>query len=486
MTTSAVFAPDETRQLVEDSLPADVSAHGRAPEPRNLYVPLRHSQALSPDHGLVVGIRGAGKSVWWAALQSESHRRVVVASIQSLSLQEISRVSAGFGEENRPDDYPDKRVLRKLLHEGAAITEIWRTVIAWHTWGKSGELADCDTWARRVHWLEAHPEEAARAFKRYDDQLAGRGLKHLILFDALDRSSDVWKELRQLLQGLLRISLEFRSSKSIRAKIFVRPDMLDDPVVTSFQDASKVVAAKVELRWARADLYGLLFQRLGNSPSSGRSFRSGCEDIGGGRWLQTDGIWQVPKALREDEDLQRKVFDQIAGKWMGRDRRRGFPYTWLPSHLADAAEQVSPRSFLAAVRTAAEDSRSYRGEYALHYEAIKRGVQEASRIRVKEVEEDFPWLASLMEPLSGLVIPCSFDEVATRWEATHVLDILKRMGKQDGILLPKHIDQGLGGLRTDLLDLALFSKQKDGRINMPDVYRVGFGLGRRGGVKPIR
>jgi len=26
----------------------------------------------------------------------------------------------------------------------------------------------------------------------------------------------------------------------------------------------------------------------------------------------------------------------------------------------------------------------------------------------------------------------------------------------------------------------------DMRINMPDLYRVGFGLGRRGGVKPIR
>jgi hypothetical protein len=26
----------------------------------------------------------------------------------------------------------------------------------------------------------------------------------------------------------------------------------------------------------------------------------------------------------------------------------------------------------------------------------------------------------------------------------------------------------------------------DGRINLPDVYRVGYGLGRRGGVKAIR
>jgi len=27
-------------------------------------------------------------------------------------------------------------------------------------------------------------------------------------------------------------------------------------------------------------------------------------------------------------------------------------------------------------------------------------------------------------------------------------------------------------------------KKRDGRIDMPDLYRVGFGLGRKGGVKP--
>jgi hypothetical protein len=26
--------------------------------------------------------------------------------------------------------------------------------------------------------------------------------------------------------------------------------------------------------------------------------------------------------------------------------------------------------------------------------------------------------------------------------------------------------------------------KKDGRVDMPDLYRVGFGLGRKGGVKP--
>lgn len=170
---------------------------------------------------------------------------------------------------------------------------------------------------------------------------------------------------------------------------------------------------------------------------------------------------------------------------MGTNRKRGFPYTWLPNHLGDAAEQVSPRSFLWALRHAAEDTVSESWPHALHYEGMKRGVQEASRIRVNEVKEDFFWISTVMEPLRGLAVPCQFAEIGKRWKKKDVLKHLRKATGDEG-LLPKRLEQGHAGLRDDLLDLALFSLQKDGRINMPDVYRVGFGLGRKGGVKPIR
>lgn len=37
-----------------------------------------------------------------------------------------------------------------------------------------------------------------------------------------------------------------------------------------------------------------------------------------------------------------------------------------------------------------------------------------------------------------------------------------------------------------LSELAFFETMKDGRVNLPDLYRVGFGLGRRGGVRPVK
>lgn len=44
----------------------------------------------------------------------------------------------------------------------------------------------------------------------------------------------------------------------------------------------------------------------------------------------------------------------------------------------------------------------------------------------------------------------------------------------------------MGRASGDLERLGIFEKMKDSRINMPDLYRVGFGLGRRGGVKPSK
>lgn len=502
---SPYFDPEATRRAFVEALPSAAATHNRPPEPRYLYVPQHHMQALSPDHGLVVGIRGTGKSVWWAALQSDEHRKVVSDALHRPILADVATVDAGFGVALRPDDYPDKRVLGSLLRAGRKPSEIWRTVVAWHTWGKperdrESPLAAIGTWSGRVEWMETHPEEAARAFWHADEALAARGKRHLVLFDALDRTADEWPILRQLLRGLLEVLLDLRAYRGIRAKAFVRPDMLDDPAVTAFRDASKVTAGKVDLRWVRTDLYSLLFQYLANAREGGEAFRRGYEQFrhreGGGiiplvlegptppdSFVERDGIWQIP-ILLDHESQQHRIFDEIAGKWMGSNPRRGLTYTWLVNHLADAARQASPRSFLVALRTAAEKSST--GRHALDFEGIKKGVQAASQIRVDEVKEDFFWVPILMEPLRGLAIPCAFNDIERRWREAGVVEKLRREAERGSSLLPRRIDDGYPGLRNDLLNLALFSLQRYDRINMPDVYRVAFGLGRRGGIKPLR
>ena len=197
------------------------------------------------------------------------------------------------------------------------------------------------------------------------------------------------------------------------------------------------------------DLYGLLWHLLANG-EYGQHFRA---FLGYDEWPSTevDGqrVFSVPRHLIVREDAQRRKFHFIAGKWMGRGPKRGFPYTWVPNHLGDTEGRVSPRSFLAALRSAAEDTADQPSEYphALHYDSIKRGVQDASKTRVREIQEDYPWVHRVLEPLAGMVVPCGFDDIAQCWQNGNVLDRLAEEVEQDRVKLPpRHMGQGPNGV----------------------------------------
>lgn len=77
-------------------------------------------------------------------------------------------------------------------------------------------------------------------------------------------------------------------------------------------------------------------------------------------------------------------------------------------------------------------------------------------------------------------------------EAVFDLDLSEAFGSiPDGIpglseRLPKDLRrQGIHGLIIYLCQLGLLTQMKDEQLNMPDIYRISFKLGRRGGIKPV-
>ena len=309
------------------------------------------------------------------------------------------------------------------------------------------------------------------------------------MFDGLDRCADDWNEASRAIRGLLQTALDMRSYRKLRVKVFLRSDQADADRVTDFPDASKVLASKVDLSWPRRELYGLLWHHLVNG-RNGDAFRRFLRD---GDWrsvaIDKTSVFPVPRRLIVNEEQQEEKFHGIAGRWMGRGPRRGVPYIWIQNHLSDAEGRVSARSFLVALRTAAEHTADQHPEHAnaLHPDGIRRGVQEASKIRVGELQEDYPWMERVMRPLAGMNVPCEFAEFAERWRSEHVLDRLTEEIERSGPRLPpRHLDDGPNGVRQDLESLGVFQRLYDGRVNIPNVFRVGYGLGRRGGVKPVR
>lgn len=471
----------DIRKAIICALSSETSNFGEAPEIGRLYTPPAHLKALRMDSHVVIGARGVGKSVWTAALGSDSLR---AALGQSITEFENAVVHIGFSVKENINDYPNSDVFAKFLSENKNTYDLWRCVIArWVSKEILNQPIPSSTWSASYDWLSDNPEGLAHLMQKANTKLLEGNQVALIVFDALDRTSHEWVAMDKIVRDLLRMVLWLKSYPKLNAKVFLREDQFNR-TITNFPDASKLLATKTELTWANHDLHGLLWQTLINAPGiHGECLRNVYQTASGFSAVESSGSWQLKDDIKRESKLQRSLFEALAGPWMGKDRRRGVPYVWSISHLADGHGRTSPRSFLAAIRHAAEDSADQYPQHnlALHYESIKRGVQKASEIRVNEMAEDYPWVPSFLRPLKGLTVPCDFDLIKNHWNVQFPSGPSDQ--ESEG-LPPQHSERGWDGLRDDLVELGLFELKSDGRINMPDLYRVGFGLGRRGGVKP--
>ena len=508
MTSSAVPLPQFRRDLM-DALPADVAQENEETSAAQLYVPWSHGKALRLESSLVIGARGVGKSVWSQALQDPERHQVLPPNLFPYLLQ----VSPGFGTAPKRAHYPPPETFEALLsqHNHRAAYAIWQAVLcralAAAMPQDSPPNIPIASWRDTVAWVvEGQGESVAALIEQADEWFQGRNRGFLLVFDALDRVSSTgrWQIVDQAIRDLLRLVLQLKASRRLHAKVFLRTDQYERGNFAHIPDLSKLQATRVELIWSRIDLHGLLWQRLTNAPSSTSTrdrFRAWCQgELAGQRSLfQADLFreplptskasqgerWPLPRVLQQDDQRQRALFEKLAGPWMGKDRRRGVPYIWIVNHLADGQGQTSPRSFLAAIRQAAEDSLHHHGDHplALHHESLKRGVQAASGIRINELAEDHPWIKALMGPLQGLSVPCTSDQIESRWQAQFG-EIPGQVPDLPGRLPERLSKQGITGVMDYLEQLGLITLMLDRRINMPDLYRVGFRLGRRGGIKP--
>ncbi len=73
--------------------------------------------------------------------------------------------------------------------------------------------------------------------------------------------------------------------------------MVQDPEVLAFPDASKVVGTRVDLTWPRLELYGLLWQYMGNADDGAPTLRERATG-----WKQDGAVHRMPDALRTDEN----------------------------------------------------------------------------------------------------------------------------------------------------------------------------------------
>ncbi|MYW64884.1 hypothetical protein GTY65_12520 [Streptomyces sp. SID8379] len=495
-----LLSPGEYRALLSRALEGTVDADTQPPTPHTLYMPDAHRTALYVDSTVVQGDRGVGKTFWARSLLDAELREAAAVEYRISRLRRL-HVTSGYGMDMSPH-YPGPLTLPSLLDGDTRPEEIWYAILL--TALGQPELRVRADWAERIAWLRANTGPAEATLAQADAQAAAEDVVELLVFDGLEHLHTDWDTRNRLIAELLRVAMRMRfGTRNIRLKVFLRPDMFE-AAKQLFPDASKLSGNAARLEWNHTDLYGLLFHHLGNEADGAEQ---GDADAAA-RFRRFTGGWTAPApsepvryapphALRNEKEAQEPLFARIAGPYMGTNVRQGRPYTWLPNHLMDSKGLISPRSFLKAIHAAAETTAAAHSShpYALHHDAIRSGVREASTVRVDQISEDTPWVDLAIRRLAGCQVPITQRKVIDIWKGSDLPLRLRedaaRYTQADRPELvrtgPRHPDD-LPRLVQELIDLGVLRRRDQNHsddyslLDLPDIYRLAFGLGRLGGI----
>ena len=455
----------------------------------DVFAPTGHSKALDPATALVLGARGAGKSFWASVLFNDDTRKLASHLYPRLGLDKL-QVEIGFGGVSRAG--VSKATIDQLVPHGqekTAADRFWQAVIA----GAALKVTKPDQKHATKEILERFkdPEDWADAMADVDDYLTSRGETLLIVFDALDAISEDWGRLSGLIDALMRSVWELRGFNAIRAKLFMRPDQLSE-LTLRFVELPKLRSGAAKLRWRRADLYGLMFSRLAFDEEAREAF---C------RFLKTQGLGELPERQEElqtwklsnNESKQQQLFEAMAGEFMGKGPRKGKTFDWPYNHLADGIGDVTPRSFLILMQNSAERSQSRdAGALILLPQTIRDGLREASKVRIEQLTTEYPWIKRVLQPLAGLRVPAAPQVFFDAWTENATVEAAVKIACKENALPPVPIGSSqkfnLPDKEPDLADrltkMGVLISRQDGRYDMPDLFRIGAALLKKGGVTP--
>jgi hypothetical protein len=396
-------------------------------------------------------------------------------------------------------DHPGRAEIAAITAAGHGAEDLWRAVLLRFAPFPPADIpaASPGNWKPVVDWVATDPARRNAEFRALDQTLTKAGKTYVLVLDALDVIADQWIAIRTQLEGLIKLALAVRALQSVRMKLFIRPDMADDRRLWEVGDASKLRHREVTLAWRRRDLYGLLWTLLANPPDNagnhgGAAFREHCAEAFDARFDYQDNSWRPPSKLVEDEDCQQAVFRSLAGDYMGAGPTKGDTYKWVTNHLSDSAGFAAPRSFLLAMKEGAAKTKSQ--DTVLDKVGIESGARSASKVRVEELSEDYRWMDTVLKVMEGLVVPLTEQDLIARWKQRGTLAALAALAENEArdrrfippgeVLNADDDNEAYLKLIEQLKRLKIFFELSDGRINMPDLFRLQVNVKRKGGMKP--
>lgn len=447
------------------------------------FFPSGHRGVLDLSRPLVVGNRGVGKSFWTHALTNNTLRNSL-AERYALSQLKTTHVQIGFNGSNLMHEFAP--TVDEVAHLSSLTSNhdlIWKSVLLRIATSMIGGASL--SFDQALNTLQSDPTYYSVVLSKLDHQLSEKKEYLLIVFDALDRLAQDWQSIRQLSRALLRLAIGLQSFRTIRAKIFIRVDQFSDQELFKFPDSSKIKNDHVNLVWKSEELYGLLLFEILRNPAANFQLTELAKSLNAAAALPLNGV-DVGNYL----DEQRVLIEALAGEFMGSDKKRGHVYTWVPLHLSDAANNCSPRTFLtawnkAALHTPAPEKRS------VDHLGLQEGVRLASNVRLNELYEDYDWIRPSLQALKQQFVPMPREQLFELWQHGQVLEAITNSDNAQIQKIPANLLDLVANLSNvsshDALlrameTVAVLEVRGNGKIDVPDIFRVDAGILRRGGV----
>jgi hypothetical protein len=391
--------------------------------------------------------------------------------------------------EGNSREFPDHKGLRRCMEEGGpnrdqTSMDLWMAYLirsiqdylpasAKESLHKVLELqgGDATSVVRAFATLQETPTLILDAL---DQELNRTGQTLILGYDELDTLGGFdYSLMRDALRGLIGFWAHYhRRWQRIRGKVFIRTDLFRQFGSLLGPDLSKLAANRVEIEWSDDDLRSLLCKRLLNTNPLFQRFAkaNGCEM---GKHSQF-GV--IPKYNKIEE--WRPFIEQVVSPYMGANIKKGKTWYWIIDHIRDGRGKATPRPLLLMFEQAAEieQKRSYaQGPQVLNHSALRAALNSVSTEEVNKAKE-LPWLEGLAERLKGVHVPIDREEVVKR-----IRDRWKQRWSQQTDQPPPA--ETADAFVEILIEWGIFSQRSNGKLDVPDLYRVGLGMLRKGGVK---
>ena len=467
-------------------------AEGETPDlfALRLYPIPEHLRALDPNVVLIVGPRGSGKSELFNAFFKHGDlggsivrhaSKTVRLRIRPSSTTWTAAYPAGTG-------FPDSRALAQHVDSDARAKTLWYVMLvrslAHEIDGGMKEsltplmtpmAADLAAVLRAERQPQVNPTAALDALEqrlKQEDRWIFVGYDELDTLGGFD-----WGLMARLVRGLVAFWSDYsRRWQRIRAKIFLRSDLFLRHAGMGTADFAKLAANRSELDWSDADILGMLVKRIANTSAPLADYCRRARIS----FDRDETLGLLPKI--EKPESAYPLLERFAGEYMGAGRKKGYVRNWVLDHLRDGNAVLSPRTLVRLFEQAAlkdAHNRTLPAPKLLHPTALREALDDVSRDHVTQaISSEWPWLEGVRERLRvKRLVPWFRPEIVSLLESDW--DGAWTSGENTGIRPPAENPERLVDY---LVELGIFRKRSDDRIDVPDLYLFGLDLRRKGGV----